>query len=115
MRQRRLELWAHGLSVGFESLVAVLHLDELLGTGQDGWDGGDEADGLQVVRATADVRERGADAFDERGELELGGYGIEDVEAPGEREEGNGEMHLRSQSAWGCAMVVQEMDSPVAG
>lgn len=46
MRQRRLELWAHGLPVGFESLVAILHLDELLGTGHDGWDGSDEADGL---------------------------------------------------------------------
>lgn len=93
MRQRGLELRPHCLAVGLEGLVAGFHLDKLLGAGEDGGDCGDEANGLEVVGAAADVGEGGAHAIDKRGELKLCCGGIEDVEAPGQGEEGNGEVH----------------------
>ena len=83
VRQCRLKLRPHRLSVSFKSLIVVLHLDELLGSRDDGRNCGDEANGLQVVGATADVGQGGAHALDERSQLELCCGCIEDVETPG--------------------------------
>lgn len=93
MRQRRRELWSHSLSISFKSLIVTLHLDELLAARQDGGDRGDEANSLQVVGATTDVREGGAHALDERGQLELCCGCIEDIEAPGQGKEGDWKVH----------------------
>lgn len=93
MYQRGLELRPHCLAVGLEGLVAAFHLDELLGAGEDGGNCGDEANGLEVVGAATDVGEGSAYAVDKRGELELCCGGVEDVEAPGQGEEGDGEVH----------------------
>lgn len=93
MQERQLELGLHRLVVSLEGLPSALHLDELLTTREHSRDGCDKADDLHVVCAAADVWQRGADVLDESGELELGGCGIEDIEAPGEGEEGDGEVH----------------------
>ena len=103
MRQRRLELRPHGLAVGFERLIVTLHLDELLGARKDGRNCRDEANGLEVVGAAADVREGRANILDERGQLELCCSGVEDVKTPGQGKKGDGEVHFETVSllqAW---------------
>jgi len=88
-----LEFRTHGLVVGLESLSICLHLDQLLDAREDGGDRCDEAYGLHVVCTAADVGEGGPDGFDKGRKLELGGCSIQDIETPGETEEGDGEVH----------------------
>ena len=92
MQERQLELGRHCLVVALEGFATSFQLDELLASRQNSGDSSDEADDLHVVCPTADVWQRRADALHDRGELELGGCGVEDIETPGQGEEGDREV-----------------------
>ena len=89
MGDHRLGLGAHVTLRIFEALLVHLH-NGLADAGHEGRDGGDQADGEKVVARAGQVggdSEVGGDALGE-----VGGELVDDVDAPGEGEEGNGEV-----------------------
>ena len=97
MREREFELGLHGFAVGLE----LLELQHLLHAGCDGGDRAHQACDLEVVRGAREVGERCPDGLDKGRDGELCCGGIEDVDAPGQGEEGDGEV----DSCWVDGLV----------
>ena len=102
MRDRRLDLGHHAvgcLAFGVlcpGSAVLLDHPYQLDVAGHDCGDGGDEPGAEHEVAQTRDIKEggwMGEAAGEEVGFDNLGSKGVEDVEAPGESEESDGEVH----------------------
>ena len=93
MREGDLDLGPQRLVVFLVHAAFVDHLHELLAAAGGGGEGGDDPDRLQVVGAAAGVGQGRGDVLHEVRDLQFGRGGVQDVEAPGEREECDGEVH----------------------
>lgn len=71
------------------------HEQQLLSTAQDCRDGSDQAEGIEAIGRFGNIPQVGAKGLDKVGNFELRCHAVQDIEARGERQEGNGEMDRR--------------------